>query len=426
MNIDNKIALYSLLSKGIKIVSGPIVILVVSTNLSESELAFYYTFFSLIAMQQLLEVGIGHVLRQQISHAFVTNDNVWSMESRRNIKSISRFSHVWFFAIAIAFFIIVGGIGYYYFSTFYQGDIEWKGPWLLLVITSAIYIYLAPINIIIESIQRQVVLFQSRALGAVCNAILITLLLVNDFKLYSIGLSLLLSNAILYTYLWKQNGDVISELKSVSANKSVREVFDSIKSLLCKVSLVWLFGYLFWNGFNLISFSSMNIEDAGKFMFLMSLAKVGFQISESITQGQMTLYSNMISQGKVKQAKSLFSKYRTYSFYILFSGYSVFLTFVCVFEKSDVVRKLPDKHSIISVLIYFSLLLVLTLRNNFIRCFKVEPFVKISVFNAIFVPFSFWFTLKNSIGNPMLLSSLIIIISIMWSIKIERNLRVSE
>lgn len=37
---------------------------------SDAEMSFYYSFFNVIAIQQMLEMGFGFVLKQYIAHAY--------------------------------------------------------------------------------------------------------------------------------------------------------------------------------------------------------------------------------------------------------------------------------------------------------------------------------------------------------------------
>ncbi|WP_243975787.1 hypothetical protein [Vibrio natriegens] len=421
MNDNNKIALFSLISKSVKIVSGPIVIFVVSSTLEESELAFYYAFFSLVAMQQLLEMGIGHVLRQQIAHSFKLTEGMWSLDSQREIKNYIYFANFWFLCLSLLFFLLVGGGGYVYFSTSNIENINWQEPWLILISTISFFIIFTPISITIESVQRQKVLFKARLLSSIINAVSMIVLINGDYKLYSIGIALFISNLVLYILLFVSNVDIFKKLTIVERTKNFFDIFNSIKGLLGRVSLVWLLGYFFWNGFNLIAFKALELEDAGRFMLLMSLAKVGFQIAESITQGQMTIYSNMIANGNGIKARKLFRRYRGFSFLLLIVGYVVFFVFTKIFSEISLIKKLPDSLMIISVFSYFFTLLFLTLNNNFIRCFKAEPFVLVSIFNSILVPLSFYTSLSLDFINIMIMPITVLMVSILWSKRIARD-----
>lgn len=50
------ISLFSALANGIKLLAGPITSLFVSKNLNSEQIGFYYTFFSLVAMRNLLNL----------------------------------------------------------------------------------------------------------------------------------------------------------------------------------------------------------------------------------------------------------------------------------------------------------------------------------------------------------------------------------
>ena len=64
------LSLLSVCLSSIRVFLGPITLLVLAKNLSTEELGFYYAFFSLTAMAQLLEVGMSSVLKQYYSHSY--------------------------------------------------------------------------------------------------------------------------------------------------------------------------------------------------------------------------------------------------------------------------------------------------------------------------------------------------------------------
>ena len=125
----NNIAIQGLISQSARILIGPITLLVISKELSVDEMFFYFSFFNLIALQQLAEAGVGFVLKQYISHDFSLNDNgEWSQSSREKIRSLFNFSIIWFLVVAL-FILIFIGLGGLIFYSDYTGDIDWKKPW---------------------------------------------------------------------------------------------------------------------------------------------------------------------------------------------------------------------------------------------------------------------------------------------------------
>ncbi|WP_305818607.1 hypothetical protein [Photobacterium leiognathi] len=101
------IALLAVVSRGAKLFLGPITLLIISAQLSSDELGYYYTFFSFISMQMLVELGIGHVIKQYISHAYIEKDGEWLESSKIKIKRYYYFSICWFVGVALFLMFVI-------------------------------------------------------------------------------------------------------------------------------------------------------------------------------------------------------------------------------------------------------------------------------------------------------------------------------
>ena len=100
-NKSSKIAFFAFTSQIVRVLSGPLSLVVLSSNFSSEQLSFYYTFFSLIAMQQLLEMGIGFTIKQAIAHAYSAISHTTVKNYNRNIQNYFTFSLLWFVGIAL-------------------------------------------------------------------------------------------------------------------------------------------------------------------------------------------------------------------------------------------------------------------------------------------------------------------------------------
>lgn len=420
MDKNKKIAFGSLISKAIKILVGPITLIVISNKLTPTELAYYYTFFSLISIQQLAELGIGHVIKQYISHDYKIVDDYWTKYSKIKIKNYFYFSLLWFFFISLFILFVVGIIGYYYLNI-KPSDVNWQLPWILLVIISSISIFITPINILFDGIQKQELIIKANVFSGLLSSIILWISITVGAGLYSISiyiLSIFLSSLFIYcSPLIK----ILHIFKKINYKIEIKNTFEDVWGLLKKVSLVWAFGFLFWNGFNLITFQIYNAEDAGKIIFLITLGRAGFQVAESITQGQISIYSHIISNGDIKKAKKEFKKYSMISISILILGYFLFFIFWYIKPDFYMFKKLPNKEFSIQVFLYYSILLVKTLDNNFIRCFKVEPFVKTALLESILIPIVYFISSIYIKDLSFLICSFIIGIFLFYTLHLGRE-----
>lgn len=106
---------------------------------------------------------------------------------------------------------------------------------------------------------------------------------------------------------------------------------------------------------------------------------------------------------------------------LLISGYSFFFVVWTIYPNLYLFHKVPDKIIVIQVFIFFTLQLYKMIRTNFVRNFKVEPFVKPSIFEAIFMPLTFYFSLLYIPNYSFIMCSIVIFIGMLWSFRIENS-----
>ncbi|HBM9515320.1 TPA: O156 family O-antigen flippase, partial [Escherichia coli] len=170
-------------------------------------------------------------------------------------------------------------------------DIIWEGPWVSLVLVTALTIIITPIQITIESLQHQISVFKAQTYASIINSISLCLLLFSGFGLYAIALSLFISNLIVLIFLWGKIKWLRNNLMPVLVDTNFFVVFKEIWPLFSRVAVVSVFGFLFWNGFNLIAFKVYEPSYAGQVILSITLARAGYGFSESILYGQITYIS---------------------------------------------------------------------------------------------------------------------------------------
>ncbi|MEF1200561.1 hypothetical protein QTO12_08390 [Vibrio owensii] len=407
------IASYSLVAKSIKLLAAPVTLLIISKELSSEELAYYYTFFSLISMQQLAELGIGHTMKQYISHSYKFDGDIWSSVSKAKIKAYYKTTNNWFYGVSIFILFIVGISGYFYLNVSVS-SINWMIPWFFLVLASALNTLITPMIILIDSTQNQEKVQQAKLISGLTSSVVLWLSLGFGFGLYSVGVSSFTTLLMNYILLNKSKFEIVSKLNQIPDCYTQRDILNEIWPLLSRVSIVWAGGFLFWNSFNLVIFGTLDAAVAGCIIFAFTLAKVGFGVAESMTQGQMTMFSNLITNNKQDEAYCIFNKYLRFSMLVILFGYMTFFAVWFIFPYLFIFDKMPSNIIMIQCCVYFFILLFKTLKNNYVRCYKVEPFVKTALFESVISPLLFYIGVLY-FGDYLLIPS-IVMISIMTGV----------
>ncbi|GAL22073.1 hypothetical protein JCM19235_2767 [Vibrio maritimus] len=269
--------------------------------------------------------------------------------------------------------------------------------WLLMCIASLISFNTLSVKIHLDGTQKQVLLKKIELISAVIYALSLIVLIKSNLDLYSVGLASSISSmstvcmfiAIGYKDKIKQ---AISNFKFKNFKNTFREVFPLFKRTI----FVWVSGYIFWNSFNIISLRVMGVVYTGQIGLTISLFRAGLNVSLSIVIGQMTAYAKLISSGSEEIARKSFVKYLAISSLILVSGYSLFTILYHMSYLGEFGSKLLPIGELKYITIFFLFTFIATALNNYVRCFKIEPFVTLSAFNAFATSLAFYYSLLYS------------------------------
>ncbi|ODA28639.1 hypothetical protein [Planctopirus hydrillae] len=132
-----------------QLVTGPVTVLLVASQLTEDEQGYFFTFSSLLNLQNMFELGLTIVFLNLSSHSFancrpsrspVNADWEWNGAEEEKSRAASLlYQGLWWSLVqASLFLVMVSGLGIYFFSM--EADshsINWFYPWLAVVFCAA-------------------------------------------------------------------------------------------------------------------------------------------------------------------------------------------------------------------------------------------------------------------------------------------------
>lgn len=413
---------YSILAQVFRIISGPLILLVLSKKMSPDELGFYFTFINIAAMQQMMEMGFGFTTTQFVAHA-ISSEKTKS-ERSKSINNYHRLTKVWFFSVALLILTVINGFGLWFYSD-YVGVITWIYPWFILIIGISVSSVFMPMQILLEGGQKQKVVYKVRLISSLIYTLVLFFLIVSNCGLYSLGLATLISSIAVPIMLYREFSVFNKNYKCIEPWNLVdmKLTFKEVWPMLSKISISWVFGYFFWNSFNLITFKIFNAEVAGKMGMSISLLKAGYSISESLMVAKVSRIANLISQKKIRFASVVFYKTYRSSLLLLMCGYSIFYLLLISIDIPFLNKKILDPVNLLGVALYFVLLLPITLQASYCRAFKCEPYFYLSLFMNISLPFAFYLScliIPDGVFFPL---CVINFICLLWSYKIYNGYR---
>ena len=139
---------FTLLARGWNVGAGLLTIVFVTRFLSPEKQGYYYTFYSLIALQIFVELGLNFAITQFASHEMAklswTSEGTVSgnHEAKRRLQSLMHFAATWFGVAALLMIVVLLPVGGYFFGLASTNNdtavLNVIAPWSLLVVFTAV------------------------------------------------------------------------------------------------------------------------------------------------------------------------------------------------------------------------------------------------------------------------------------------------
>lgn len=398
IGVDKAIA-YSSGARVIQGFTGVASVFFISTFLTGVEQGFYYTFGSILALQVFFELGLTGIMTQYVAHeaSHLTLDEKREYQGEEKyqsrLASLVHFCVKWYSILAILVFVFLLIVGFIYFNKYGESQsevVEWRLPWIIICIATAIKLFQSPFTSIITglgfvketskiSFWQQIILPTFTWLG-----------LAIGFKLYVVGISYLLSVLIWFSFVLKQK--LLLVLKNLIAVKVTDRVayMSEIFPYQWRIALSWVSGYFIFQLFNPVLFATDGAVVAGQMGMTLQALNAISAFSASWLNTKVPFFSKMIALKKYIDLDSQFRK----AVKQMLSVSTLLLTFFYVFIW--VLRSVDFRigNTVLGerFLGYLPLLLMVipVLLQQFIssfatylRCHKQEPFLIFSIVNGI-------------------------------------------
>lgn len=394
IGIDKSIA-YSSGGRVVQGLTGLASVYFIGTYLSPEGQGYYFTFGSVLALQVFFELGLHNVLTQFTAHekAHIEQDKYYNLigESRyiSRLSSILRFSVNLFAAISLVFAIVITCLGIYFFRSSTapeNGSVEWLTPWIILSILSAVSLFMSPIYAILMGLSRVKDVSKIRFLQSVFMPLSVWTGLLLGLKLYVLPLSSFISSAIGIFCMWR--GDMFKQLNKIwiaYGSERVNYIHETFP-LQWKMALSWISGYFIYQLFNPILFRYVGAEAAGQMGMTMQVLNAIQAFSFSWMSTKIPTFSTYIARHEFASLDSLFKKtlIQLLSVCIL-----ILIAFIMVLNFIDLILPIGISERFLYglplIIISFSIIpnQILSSLANYLRCYKKEPLVFISIIIAL-------------------------------------------
>lgn len=375
-----------------RLLSSPLIMLLIPLFLTETEQGYWYLFGSIAAMSTLVDLGFSNIILQFSAHefAYLSFENsllVGDSEHLRKLGSFLRFTIKWICSLLLIAYPMIFIIGCLFFIR--DGVLSiYIVPWIIFSIGSSLNFFNNSILSFIEGMDKIHSIQNIRLRVGIINTIVIVLFLLLGKNIYALAFGSIISSSSIFLSLFGTFGKILRQLFRVSKENCYRWKKE-VMPLFGRYALSFASGFFIFQIYTPLTHFFYGPIESGKVGISMTLVNAMFTFS-SIWIYTVTPKMNMLVSLKAKkELDSLFIK----RMYLSIGTYLVFLVgiivFVFLFRNFWIFPKifsrfLPPKPLLVLLLCY-CVQVIINSWAVYLRAHKKEPFVIPSILTGIWV-----------------------------------------
>ncbi|HZY61822.1 MAG TPA: hypothetical protein VFE38_04785 [Edaphobacter sp.] len=394
LGIDKAVA-FTILARSWSSLAGIVTLTLIAHSLSPAEQGYYYTFYSLVALQVIFELGFSVVILQTASHeaAHLTihsDGTITGPEpAHARLASVLQKSVRWYTAAAILLVIFLLPVGIHFFSVQSAkhpeaNPVSWFFPWLLVVLATSCTFQLDPTFSFLEGCGYVSNVARTRLTQVMLGSSLGWTALLLHHGLFAPGL-IILGQAIAGSFYVIHKRHLLIPLFRRSVGDYRINWGAEIWPFQWRIAVSWLCGYFTFQIFNPILFAYRGPVEAGQMGMSMNICGTLSALTISWMNTKSAPFGRMIALRDFNLLDSVFFRtlvQSTTAAVLACSGVWAATLFLRAHHIRFALRLLPP--------LPFALLLIATIANIvvfgfaiYLRAHKQEKFMWNSIAGAL-------------------------------------------
>jgi hypothetical protein len=373
-----------------KLLSGPMLLILVPLYLTAEAQGYWFTFISLAALAVFADMGFSTILLQFSAHEFahlqfVDGKKLAGNEEHLNrIASLLRFALKWSLAMALLVFPFVLLVGYILLSK-KSAEVDWLIPWILYGVASVLVFMNSMLLSFIEGCDSVGDVQKIRFHISVITVGLTLVLLVGDCALYALAIGLLIGAIAGLSMIVYRYRTMLFQLYDLS--RHITHAWKAeIMPLMWRYAISWVSGYFIFSIFTPIAFHYYGAVEAGKVGLSIAVCTAIFGIANI----WITIITPKINMLVAKQdyvtLNPIFKRHLWLSVLTYLIGVSVLFLAVTVFKTYiPFVDRLVSVESLALISLAWLIQVVINALAIYMRAHKEEPLVAFSFVSGIYI-----------------------------------------
>src|SRR5580704_12187420 len=395
IGLDRAIA-FTILARFWQASSGVVTLFLIARFLTPSQQGYYYTFYSIVALQIVFELGFSFVILQLAAHERAHLKFLPGGAIEGNPVACSRLASVlqkavyWYMAAGILMALALIPAGFVFFNAHPATGIpvSWRTPWCLLVLAAMLAFQIDPIFSFLEGCGFVAQVAQRRFAQAVLGSALSWSALILHQGLFAPALLILGQVAIGLAYLLTaRHRKLLGNLLRHSVGEHFVGWRDEIWPFQWKIAVSWICGYFIYQLYNPILFVYQGPEVAGRMGMSLNLCAGIGSVALAWINTKASPFGALVARGEYAKLDDLFFRTLKQSTALLIFGAALALMMLAICE-----RYLPRFSARLLPLWTVGIMLVNTIMSHivysqalYLRAHKEEPFITQSFFGALLI-----------------------------------------
>ncbi len=373
-----------------RLISGPLLLLLIPLYLSAEAQGYWYTFVSLAALAVFADMGFSAVLMMFSAHEFAHLKFNEDATLNGDARHLGRLATLWVFAMkwsvvmAFVVFPLVLTVGVYILST-KNSQVEWVLPWIIYGSASVLVFINSMLLSFIEGCDSVGSIQKIRFRIGVINVAATLLFLTAGLELYALALSLALSSVaggVLVLASYRNTFVQLFGLAKTDTHQWLREILP----LIWRYSISWVSGYFIVSFFAPMAFKFYTPVEAGQVGLSVAVCAAIFGISNmwiTVVTPRINIY---VARKEYSALDVMFFRHLAFAGISYIIGIAILYAVVgCLDIYFSLASRLVDPTSLALLAIGWFFQLVITGLAVYMRAFKREPLVIPSVLNGLHV-----------------------------------------
>jgi O-antigen/teichoic acid export membrane protein len=374
----------------LRLVTGPITMVLVLQYLTPEIQGYFYAFSGIVAMQVFLEMGFSQNILQFASHEFAKLHftPVGKLEgdpvALSRMISLGRLAFGYYAVAAGIFFVVIGVGGHIFFAHSGQHGVAWEGAWWLIALSAACSLAINPAGSLLGGCNQVAVTAKFGFWSALASFAMNALALIMGAGIYvsaiSAAFSVLLSVAYFGLRWWPFFSHFLERPRHGKVSWA-KEIWP----FQWRIAVTWMSSYFIFDIINPIAFYFCGAVEAGRLGMSLQLARMIYNVAMTWIYTKSPRFGMLIATRAWSELDRLWRRSALQSFVFCLLGMMTF--WVSVPLVGHYFPKVPARLAPMGVNLWLGgamlVLAVLTAMSMELRAHKREPYMWLSVANAV-------------------------------------------